>query len=72
MCRLLGMTSNLALDDLIEEARRTGRHRTKKETVIAALQEYVPRHRQLRLLKIFGTIEYDPAYDYRAARRRRR
>ncbi|MGH9509546.1 MAG: type II toxin-antitoxin system VapB family antitoxin, partial [Terriglobales bacterium] len=67
------MATNLALDDrLIEEARRTGRHRTKKEAVTAALQEYVRRRRQLRLLKLFGTIDYDPAYDYKAARRRRR
>lgn len=67
------MATNLALDDrLIEEARRTGRHKTKKEAVTAALQEYVRRRRQLRLLKLFGTIDYDPAYDYKAARRRRR
>jgi Arc/MetJ family transcription regulator len=67
------MATNLALDDrLIEEARRTGRHRTKKEAVTAALQEYVRRRRQLRMLKLFGAIAYDPAYDYKAARRRRR
>ncbi|MCI0404161.1 MAG: type II toxin-antitoxin system VapB family antitoxin [Acidobacteria bacterium] len=67
------MPTNLALDDrLIEEARRTGRHKTKKEAVTAALQEYVRRRRQLRLLRLFGTIDYDPAYDYKAARRRRR
>ncbi len=67
------MATNLALDDrLIEEARRTGRHKTKKEAVTAALQEYVRRRRQLRLLKLFGTIDYDPTYDYKAARRRRR
>ena len=73
MCRLSGMATNLALDDrLIEEARRTGRHKTKKDAVTAALQEYVRRRRQIRLLKLFGTIDYDPAYDYKAARRRRR
>lgn len=67
------MATNLALDDrLIEEARRAGRHKTKKEAVTAALQEYVRRRRQLRLLKLFGAIDYDPAYDYKAARRRRR
>ena len=67
------MATNLALDDrLIEQARRTGRHRTKKQAVTAALQEYVRRRHQLRLLKLFGTIDYDPAYDYKVARRRRR
>jgi Arc/MetJ family transcription regulator len=67
------MPTNLALDDrLIEEARRSGRHKTKKEAVTAALLEYVRRRRQLRLLKLFGTIDYDPGYDYKTARRRRR
>lgn len=67
------MPTNLAIDDkLIEEARRTGGHKTKKEAVTAALDEYVRRRKQLRLLEHFGTIDYDPAYNYKAERRRRR
>ena len=67
------MATNLALDDrLIEEARRTGRHKTKKEAVTAALDEYVRRRKQLRLLELFGTIDYDPTYNYKAERRRKR
>ena len=35
------MPTNLAIDDrLIDEAKKLGRHRTKKETVNAALDEY--------------------------------
>jgi Arc/MetJ family transcription regulator len=65
------MPTNLALDDrLIERARRVGRHKTKKEAVTAALDEYIRRRRQLRLLARFGTITYDPRYDYKAERRR--
>jgi Arc/MetJ family transcription regulator len=65
------MPTNLALDDrLIERARRVGRHKTKKEAVTAALDEYIKRRRQLRLLSRFGTITYDPRYDYKAERRR--
>lgn len=65
------MPTNLALDDrLIERARRVGRHKTKKEAVTAALDEYIRRRRQLRLLTRFGTITYDPHYDYKAERRR--
>ena len=38
------MATNLALDDrLIEEARRAGGHKTKKDAVNAALDEYVRR-----------------------------
>jgi len=51
------MPTNLALDDrLIEEARKLGHHRTKKETVNAALDEYVKRRKQQNILSIFGTI----------------
>ena len=44
------MATNLALDDaLIEQARRAGKHRTKKEAVTSALREYVRRRRQLAI-----------------------
>jgi hypothetical protein len=65
------MPTNLALDDaLIEEARRAGGHKTKKEAVNAALDEYVRRRKQMHILDAFGTISFDPAYDYKAERRK--
>ena len=73
MCNNLHMATNLAIDDkLIEEARKTGGHRTKKEAVTTALQEYIQRHKQRRILAAFGTFDFDPAYDYKAERRRKR
>ena len=66
------MATNLALDDrLIEQAQRAGKHKTKKEAVTAALSEYIRRRKQLRILESFGTVDFDPDYDYRAERRRR-
>jgi len=66
------MATNLALDDrLIVQAQRAGRHKSKKDAVNAALAEYVQRHKQLRILDYFGTIDFDPKYDYKAGRRRR-
>ena len=66
------MPTNLALDDrMIEEARRIGGHKTKKEAVTAALEEYIKYRKRLRLLDLAGTIDYDPNYDYKAERRRR-
>jgi hypothetical protein len=63
------MATNLAIDDrLIDEARRMGNHRTKKEAVTAALKEYIARRKQLEILKLFGTIDYDPTFDYRKMR----
>jgi hypothetical protein len=63
------MATNLAIDDrLINEARRIGHHATKKAAVTAALQEYVNHRKQLEILKLFGTIDYDADYDYKKSR----
>jgi Arc/MetJ family transcription regulator len=71
MCNTLHMPTNLALDDqLIEAARRAGKHKTKKEAVTAALDEYVRKRKQMRILEVFGTLAVDPAYDYKAERQR--
>jgi hypothetical protein len=47
-----------------------GRHRSKKAAVIEALQEYVARRKQMKVLDLFGSIEYAKGYDYRKQRRR--
>jgi len=66
------MPTNLAIDDrLIDEARRIGHHRTKKETVTAALEEYIRRRKQLDVLALFGTIDYDEHYNYKHERSRK-
>jgi hypothetical protein len=60
------MATNLAIDDwLIEEAKVLGKHRTKKGAVTEALQEYIQRKKQLKILNIFNTIEYEQDYDYK-------
>jgi hypothetical protein len=67
------MATDIALDDkLIERARRAGGHKTKKEAVPAALSEYVLYRRQLEVIKHFGTVDFDPGYDDKAERRRKR
>ena len=66
------MATNLALDDkLIEEARRIGGHKTKREAVTAALDEYIKRRKQMEIFELAGKIEYDSAYDYKKARGRK-
>jgi Arc/MetJ family transcription regulator len=65
------MATNLAIDgQLLEEAQKVGGHRTKKATVTEALHEYIRRRRQARILDLFGTVDFDPAYDYKKQRRR--
>jgi Arc/MetJ family transcription regulator len=65
------MATNLALDDnLIAQAVKAGNHRTKREAVTAALQEYVKLKRRLALLEMEGQVDFDPTWDYKADRRR--
>jgi Bacterial antitoxin of type II TA system, VapB len=67
------MATNLAIDDqLITEAKKLGRHGTKKDAVNAALDEYVRRRKQQRIVSLFGTIDYDENYDYKRERKRKR
>jgi hypothetical protein len=66
------MATNLALDDrLLEEALRIGGRATKKETVTEALQEYINRRKQAAVVELFGSVDYDPNYNYKKQRRRR-
>lgn len=65
------MPTNLALDDkLIVQAQKLGGHKSKKDAVNEALSEYVRRHRQQSILGLFGKVDWDPGYDYKAGRRR--
>jgi Arc/MetJ family transcription regulator len=65
------VATNLALDDeLICEAQRLGRFKTKKDAVNAALEEFVRRRRVEELLSFFGSIDFDADYDYKEVRQR--
>lgn len=67
------MPTNLAIDDrLLEEAQKIGQHRTKRETVTAALEEYIALRKQQAILSLFGRIEYSPGYDYKRERKTKR
>lgn len=65
------MATNLQLDDrLIREAVSLGKHPTKKAAVTQALTEYIRHLRQKRILNVFGTVDFDPEYDYKKQRAR--
>jgi Arc/MetJ family transcription regulator len=65
------MPTNLAIDDrLLEEAQRISGHRTKKATVTEALEEYIQRRKQARILELFGKVEFDPTYNYKKQRKK--
>lgn len=64
------MATNLAIDDnLIEEARVLGKHKTKKAVVTEALHEYIQRRKQTDILSMFNSISYDKDYDYKKQRK---
>lgn len=65
------MATNLARDEgLLAQAQRLGRHRTKKETVNAALRDFIERGHQARIVSPFGKIDMDPRYGRKKARDR--
>jgi Arc/MetJ family transcription regulator len=65
----MALPTNLQIDDdLLSEAKRLGKHRTKRETVNEALREYIQRRKRLAVLKLIGKIKFDPRYDYKRAR----
>lgn len=71
MCSFPKVAINLDLDpDLIERAVALSGAPTKKAAVTAALQEFIARRAQRRLLELFGKLEWDPAYDYKLERAR--
>ena len=64
------MPTNLAIDDkLINEALIIGKHRTKKAVVTEALHEYIQRRKQVKIINLFGTIEYESDYNYKKQRK---
>jgi len=63
------MPARLTVDDrLIEKARKVGGHKTRKEAVSVALEEYIRRREQRRM----DSSEWDPMFDYKAERGRKR
>ena len=65
------MATNLQIDDkLILKAVRLGRHKTKREAVSTALVEYIHQLEQEKILSMFGSVDYEPEYDYKKQRRR--
>jgi hypothetical protein len=65
------MATNLSIDpELIERALEVSGERTKKAAVTRALQEFVARRQQKRLLDLMGKLEWDLSYHYKTDRAR--
>ena len=65
------MATNLALDpDLLDRALAASGQKTKKAAVTKALEEFIARREQREILDLFGKLDWDPDYDYKAERKR--
>ena len=65
------MATNLSIDpELLERALEVSGERTKKAAVTKALEEFIARRRQKRLLELMGKLEWDVGFDYKAERKR--
>lgn len=68
MCN--AMRTNIELDPaLVEEALAYAGVKTKREVVDLALKEFVAVRRRRNIGELFGRVEIDPDYDYKALRR---
>lgn len=71
MCKNIHMATNLSIDpDLLDRALEASGEKTKKAAVTIALKEFIARREQKRLLELFGNLEWDSEYDYKADRTR--
>ena len=66
------MATNLGIDpQLLNEAVTASGAHTKKEAVTIALKELIARRAQAAIVDSFGSLDWDPSYDYKADRRSR-
>ena len=66
------MATNLAIDPhLLDRALEVSGERTKKAAVTKALQEFIARREQRRIVELMGKLEWDDSFDYKAERARR-
>ena len=65
------MATNLQIEDrLITKAVKLGGHPSKKAAVTQALTEYIHHLEQEKILSLFGSVTFDPAYNYKKQRAR--
>jgi hypothetical protein len=63
------MATSLSIDpDLIELALEVSGERTKEAAVTKALQEFIARRSQKRLLDLIDKLEWDASFDYKPGR----
>ncbi|MCU0481090.1 MAG: type II toxin-antitoxin system VapB family antitoxin [Anaerolineae bacterium] len=63
------MVTSLNINEkLLQEALALDKNVTIESMIEIALHEYVQRRKRLKLLDLFGAIDYDETYDYKQQR----
>lgn len=66
------MSTNIVInDDLLNNALKIGGYKSKKDTINAALQEFIRRRQIEDVIELFGTIQFDEDYNYKEMRTRK-
>lgn len=69
MCILLCMRTNIVLNaNLVKEAFKYSKVKTKKDLVETALKEFVENHRRMDIRDLKGKISFQANYDYKSMR----
>ncbi|BAZ15776.1 hypothetical protein NIES4071_76480 [Calothrix sp. NIES-4071] len=65
------MAINIQIDEaLIKEALTFDSQQSERDIVEQALREYVQRRKQIKIIDLFETIDYDEDYDYKQQRQK--
>lgn len=63
------MTHSLNLDEtLVQQALEIDESSNLETVIETALREYIQRRQRAKILDLFGTIDYDHTYNYKAQR----
>jgi len=67
------IATNLDIDqELLEDTVKAWGFKTKKEAVNTALAELLQKKKSMGILSFFGKVDYDPDYNYKDHRSRKK
>ncbi len=55
-------------DELVQAARELNPGMKIEVAIETALKTYIEQQKRLKVIELFGTIDYDPDYDYKKQR----
>ncbi len=59
-------------ENLLQEALALSDNLNTKSLIETALLEYIQRRKQLKIIELFGNIDYEENYDYKQQREKNR